>query len=328
MATAAPVKKLALALFSLLITLVAAEMLARAVYVKPWHLRLIEDQKAFKLKIKEGRDPYGLRMPAPLTPKASNTKRVLILGDSYTYGFGVLDDSAIFSSLLEAKLNAEFLSQDEKVEVFNGGLSGSMTHQWLELLKKTKDDFKPDVILAVFFLRDGTRLGSRQNYFDPIRKEMETRNKDSFVYRHSYLFRAIKDRFDRLRISKKYSKALHDSYFGDRTQTIEWEKAKENILKIKSIGEEVHAKVALVVFPVLVELDQEYPFKDICELIVNFGDEHHMPTHGLLPAFMDENAPDLWISSYDQHPNERGHKIAAESIFPFLKELLVSSDRS
>jgi len=35
----------------------------------------------------------------------------------------------------------------------------------------------------------------------------------------------------------------------------------------------------------------------------------------------------LWVSSYDQHPNEQAHLIAANSILPFLRELLISSDK-
>jgi hypothetical protein len=35
-----------------------------------------------------------------------------------------------------------------------------------------------------------------------------------------------------------------------------------------------------------------------------------------------KNAADLWVSPANQHPNARGHEIAANSILPFLGQLL------
>jgi hypothetical protein len=181
--------------------------------------------------------------------------------------------------------------------------------------------------LIVFFLRDGTKTSSMGSFFGLIREEIESRDRRSFLYHHAYLFRLIQERLDRLYLSKKYSIALHESYLGNAEQIKEWENAKNNILKIKNIGEEIHAKVALVVFPILVELNGSYPFKDICECIMKFGTECHIPAHNLLPAFMGKSGPDLWVSSYDQHPNEQVHLIAANSILPFLRELLISLDK-
>lgn len=215
-----------------------------------------------------------------------------------------------------------------RIEILNGGISASLTHQWVDLFVKVKDSFHPDVILIVFFLRDGTLLSSMGNFFEPIREEIKMRHERSFVsrqmYRHSFLFRLIQGYRERLQLSKKYSQALKESYLGDQDQTKEWKNAKNNILKIKAIGEEMNAKVALVVFPILFELNDNYPFKDICNVIVQFSSEHGIPTHNLLPAFMGENASNLWISSFDQHPNEKGHKIAADSMLPFLRQLLYS----
>ncbi|MEK7483890.1 MAG: hypothetical protein AABZ60_06125, partial [Planctomycetota bacterium] len=171
-------------------------------------------------------------------------------------------------------------------------------------------------------LRDGTLTGSIGDFFTPIGKEMENRNKDSTLYYYSYLYRKIKDVQDRLELSQKYSKKIKISYLGNAEETREWENAKKNILKIKKIGDSIQAKVAFVVFPILIELNDNYPFQEICDVLTQFTNEHQIQNHSLLPAFMGEVGPNLWVSPNDQHPNPKGHKIAADSIFPFLKELL------
>jgi len=246
----------------------------------------------------------------------------LILGDSFTYGSGVADNSAIFPELLEKQLNVEFAERGATVEILNGGLPGSLTDDWVELLDKVKDPFRPDVILIVFFLRDGTRTSAADSFFVPIRDEIISQNQKSFLYQNVYLFRWYQDYKDRLYISENYAKALNDSYLGTPGQTQEWRTAQFNIRKIKAIGEEIHAKVALVVFPVLAELNDRYPFMKVCDLITKYGTENEIPTHNLLPAFMGKNASDLWVSSFNQHPNVLGHEIAANSILPFLRQLL------
>ena len=76
----------------------------------------------------------------------------------------------------------------------------------------------------------------------------------------------------------------------------------------------------------MIELNDAYPFRRICDLLQEFAVQHGMPVHNLLPDFMGEDAPSLWVSSRNQHPNERGHQIAADSMLPFVKGLLDSRE--
>ncbi len=300
--------------------LVTGEIYCRIFYIKPWTLRLIEEQIKNDWSSQIRRNSLGLRDQEHTAIKPPNTQRVLILGDSFTFGVGVADPSKIFPEILEQRFQLE--GGEKKVEILNGGIPGSLTKRWVKLLLEIKDSFQPDVILIVFFLRDGTLTGSIGDFFTPIGKEMENRNKDSTLYYYSYLYRKIKDVQDRLELSQKYSKKIKISYLGNAEETREWENAKKNILKIKKIGDSIQAKVAFVVFPILIELNDNYPFQEICDVLTQFTNEHQIQNHSLLPAFMGEVGPNLWVSPNDQHPNPKGHKIAADSIFPFLKELL------
>jgi lysophospholipase L1-like esterase len=312
----------ALLFLGIFLAFVSGEIICRAIYTKPWYKRLIKEQKIRRWKSDIDLNSLGLRDRDYPSAKPQNSKRVLILGDSFTFGSGVNDGSLVFAEQLETKLNLEFAGEGRQVEILNGGMEGTLTGEWINLLLKAKDSFTPDVILIVFFLRDGTETSLRDSFFKPIRKELEKRDAQSFLYRRLYLVRVIQDNIDRLRISEQYSDALHKSYFGNEKETQEWRRAQDNLLTIKKIGEQINARVALVVFPVLVELNDNYPFKDICNTIVQFSSRNGIPTHNLLPAFMDMYSPDLWVSALNQHPNAKGHEIAANSILPFLRELL------
>jgi len=70
----------------------------------------------------------------------------------------------------------------------------------------------------------------------------------------------------------------------------------------------------------LYRLDGGYPLSEVVDSITAFADEKGIPVLSLLPAFRGRDAPDLWLSPFDQHPNARAHAIAAEALWPFLEE--------
>ena len=83
--------------------------------------------------------------------------------------------------------------------------------------------------------------------------------------------------------------------------------------------------VGFVVFPILAELDENYPFRRICNLLIDFAKVNQMPAHSLLPAFQGKFGPDLWISPFDQHPNAAAHRLAADSMYRFTIELVAKT---
>jgi hypothetical protein len=136
------------------------------------------------------------------------------------------------------------------------------------------------------------------------------------------LYRLYKDFRDRTLISDSYTQAMNDSYFGDRQQTQEWRIAQTNMRHIKMVGEDTHAKVGLIIFPVLADFSDKYPFQRIVDEVARFGADTQLPTLNLLPAFKGKNAADLWVSSSNQHPNAVGHEIAADGMLPFVLQMV------
>ena len=75
--------------------------------------------------------------------------RVLFLGDSFTYGFGVNDDQT-FAVLVEKDLRAGHLS----LEVMNAGCPGKGTDYALKLFQTVGHKFHPDLTVLGFFGND------------------------------------------------------------------------------------------------------------------------------------------------------------------------------
>jgi hypothetical protein len=68
----------------------------------------------------------------------------------------------------------------------NGGLPGSQTGDWVELLQRLGDSYQPDVIIIVFFLHDGTLTSSIGSFFGPIRDQIVSQNQASALYQNVY----------------------------------------------------------------------------------------------------------------------------------------------
>ena len=92
----------------------------------------------------------GMRDREYSVVKPSDTNRILVLGSSYTWGYGVADDE-VFTEVLEAKL-AEI--GDARYEVLNTGVSGWGTDQ--ELLFLTDEGFQlaPNLVVSSFNLTE------------------------------------------------------------------------------------------------------------------------------------------------------------------------------
>jgi len=92
---------------------------------------------------------YGLRGPDPMIPKPTGVFRILMLGDSFTFGFPVEDDET-FCHLIEAGLR----ERGYPVEVVNGGVSGSSPTLHYLSLRDQFLSFEPDLVILWFDLGD------------------------------------------------------------------------------------------------------------------------------------------------------------------------------
>ena len=84
-------------------------------------------------------------------PKPAGTRRVVVLGDSFTFGFGV-EDHQTYAAILEQRLDSACGGTD--VEVVNAGVSGFSTSQELALLEHDGASLASDAVVVGFFVND------------------------------------------------------------------------------------------------------------------------------------------------------------------------------
>lgn len=112
-----------------------------------WHLQPALkgpfERPQFKSYVKI--NSHGLRGIDHPYEKPRGKKRILVLGDSFVWGFGV-NDSEIFTALMEQDL--------QDVEVINGGVTAYGTTQELLWLEREGIKYHPDLVVVVFYWND------------------------------------------------------------------------------------------------------------------------------------------------------------------------------
>ncbi|MEE9270717.1 MAG: SGNH/GDSL hydrolase family protein, partial [Candidatus Krumholzibacteria bacterium] len=120
-----------------------------------WKLRpnTVDEWKGVTVRI----NGKGLRGPELEYEKPAGKTRILYLGDSVTFGFGLEDYAQSFPYAVEPKLQRAFGAD---VETINAGVGGYSPWQELVYLRKEGIRYDPDLVVVGFVLNDVTeKLG-------------------------------------------------------------------------------------------------------------------------------------------------------------------------
>ena len=139
----------------------------------------------------------GLRDVEHSLAKPPGVRRVLVLGDSFTFGYGV-EENQRFSNLLARQLGAGW-------EFINSGVPTWGTADELSYLRDEGLKYHPDLVVLFFYRNDVTIISSarffgstaRDNWSAPLAKSrrenaMRSRSRAILPTRISSLFRAMK----------------------------------------------------------------------------------------------------------------------------------------
>lgn len=267
---------------------------------------------------------FGFREAAlDETVLTENTTKILFLGDSFTFGQGVTRGENRFSDIIERSLNESLpIGATEKFHIYNASRPGSEPVDWLNFYERVISTYSPSHVFAIFFLRDGTDLCTSFRCYEDVFAEISSNYTERFFYKYSFIGKLFYHREMTQEFSDFYVGQIQNAYLGSGAETRTWQIQQEALLELRTLSEKNGSSFRLIIFPVLFDLNKNYQFYEVEEEITRFAKEERIPVFSLTPGFIGENAADLWVSANDQHPNERGHQIAADTLLPYVIEVV------
>jgi lysophospholipase L1-like esterase len=235
-------------------------------------------------------NPQGIRDDRPLGPKAPSERRLLIVGDSVTFGGEVRTDQAYPYRLEQA------IRDSGNWRVLNGGVTSydpSQEADWLDLFGW---QLEPDVV-AVAFCRNDVSASDRQNSV----KRMPVGNIVPWLTEHSIVCFYLE------RISW-ILRAKLSSRFG-RGTLVPPEYIDQSYRQIARAAREHGVPVILFDFPTA-DLLEGRAHDDLSARLRALGTELGWPVVDLSDAFRPD-ADRLFLPGDPVHPNAEGYQRTA-----------------
>lgn len=266
----------------------------------------VPNKEAFLYGVNIKLSSYGFRDKEYSLEKPENTYRIMVLGDSFTLGWGVpIED--VYSEVLEKILNENI--KGKKFEVINTALGNYNTQMEFEMLKEKGIKFKPDMIIVGFYPND-----------PELTVKFNPSSISTIIKRNSYAYAFFWDRITniktKLKVGKKaggYTGYVHELYkIGFEGRNI-MENSLNGILdlsKRNNVG-----VVVVVVLPQFFGDLKNYEFKEVYPVVSDITSKKNIITIDMLPYFQSYEVKDVVISFEDAHPNKIGHSIIAKAIY-------------
>lgn len=217
--------------------------------------------------------------------------RVLVLGDSVTFGHGVAD-ADLFTSRLEAELVPEWPG----IMVLNRGVTGYSTAQELRLLETRGLAERPDLVIVAYVLNDPDIAdGGLATHFG-YRSEWEVVRHLRAAYRH---------------VARRLTSQPERYEYHNRVHAANWPKIEANFQRLTDLGRANGFAVWLVLVPVL-ELWDEYPWIALHAEVRKRAEAAGMKVLDARDAFAGKRPEDLRLDAW--HPNVEGHRLLASLI--------------
>ena len=240
-------------------------------------------------------------------PKSAGRYRIVVVGDSFTWGAGLERDER-FSNLLEHFLGPRY-------EVFNFGVPGNNMPGHLDVLDRALA-VKPDFVLLQLYINDfETRYMQRPRAYALLPGSL-----DGDLGQSSLLYNLIQDRWvhlqETLGIAEGY---VH--YMDRNLRDPDGQSAREAFGQLKEFFERARragAQVGAVLFPETDALGpngKTYPFGFLHDGVRRACADVAVRCVDLLPLFSTFRDPrSAWVGPFDAHPNAMANRRATYEI--------------
>lgn len=244
--------------------------------------------------------------------KAPGTVRIAVVGDSFSFGpYMQYDDT--FAKRLERWLNLN--ENQPPVEVINYGVPRYSTSHEVAVVERAIRE-QADLIVLQITLNDPEIKPYRPTglLVDQNTGQVELTNPILRYWRSlSYVVTRIKN----TETHREYVRYFFKLFEGRKT----WRQFSDSLKAIVQRCEAAQVPIVAVVFPLFGHpVNKDYPFYPLHEKVAGALQELGIKGLDIADQYRDMPLDRLQVIPIaDRHPNEIGHRIAAEAMIPWLQ---------
>jgi lysophospholipase L1-like esterase len=275
-------------------------------------------------------------------PKPDGTYRILVLGDSFTWGIG-LDVEETLPKQLERRLRRE----RPDLEVINASIPGQNTTHELATLREKGLRYEPDMVVLAYCLNDiefdpavtvgadgatpavapaGASPAARALLYDP------TKGLRGFVYWFqlrsrfvAFLVPRVGNLLRRVGLLKSAEFSWVEKTFqGYTDDNLGWRESRGALAEMARECRERRLPLIVAIYPLFAQL-HEYRGKGAHETIRSECERLGIPAVDLLGVFENRDAWEFWVNFMDGHPNAKAHGLATEALLPLVRASMPSA---
>ena len=256
----------------------------------------IPGKNAFLMGAEVAINSKKLRNPEVEYKKPEETTRILMLGDSLTFGWGVAESDTP-TRILERLLNQN--PAKRAFQVINTGVGNYNTEMEVTYFLEEGYRFEPDAVVLNYFINDAEPTPRRQT---------------NFLLEWSYVYVFLKGRLDIAARQRgegqdweKYYLSLYDE------NAVGWKAAISSINKLAEYLKDRHIPLFVVHYPELHDL-KNYRFDGVREQLQRLSQKIGAEFIDLTDSVRGETETELWVSPSDAHPNAKANTAFARVI--------------
>ena len=266
-------------------------------------------------------DPYGTLPPGArleygdvrregirgALPPEDGTPRLLFMGDSFTFGEGV-----VLADTFVARTQAALVAEGVAVAALNSGVPGYGTHEERLRLPELLERFDPAVVVVVFAPNDAIHVSAAHARGHDLLRFVPEQRSSRVV--------ALLERAWTARERARETEAWYLSFYAGDGRSA-WDRARAELVEMRTLAHAHGAVLGVAYFPLLHSL-ADGPLDAIRDEVERACEQAQIPFLDLGPAFRGLDERDLWVHPVDHHPNARAHALAATALQPFVRGLL------
>ena len=252
--------------------------------------------------------------------KPKGVRRAVFVGDSFTYGAGVLLDDAY----PRRAARALSFARSENWEAVVMAVPGFDTQQEAAIVENEAFTYSPDVLVLGYVLNDAEDPDAAESRRAAQWEERVAARRHPSFWRQSAFIRLVADR---LHATRENRERIDNHLALYRDGAPGFRAVVKSIERIATLCREQGVPFIVVLFPLFANpLDESYPFASVHEKIAAACRSSGATFIDLLPFYRGMDWRLLVVEgARDEHPNELAHRIAAQALTGLIQSAVPPS---